>query len=196
MAIELNAGANAGTELTEEQKEELAHQAFELERKIRARVDAGRQAWWDLAEVLYEFHEVRGWELLGYDTLEEFLGQPEIGMSRRSFFRAVQVWRDLAVVKKLPTSDLKEVEPSKAVEVRPAIMSGSVKPEKALDDAKELSVRDVVEKYRPSAIARHGQQPNGSSKLDASKEPERVRCPTCRQWTTEDQIPKEMRGNG
>lgn len=183
-------GANAGTtELTQEERDKLVSAAFALERRIKERLGRGRQAWWDVAEALYDFHEQRAWMLLGYDSLEEFLGQPDIGMSRRSFFRAVQIWRDLNVVKQVPVKELREVEPSKAMEVRPAIMAGDVKPEKALDDAKELSVRDVKEKYRPSAILRHGQAPNGSTQLDASQEPQRVRCPCCRQWTTEDQIP-------
>jgi len=188
MGVDLEALGTA-RELSPAERDELVKEAFELEREIKARKAAAHEAWWDLAESLYQLHEMRGWELLGYETLAEFLAQPEIGLSERSFHYAVRTWRDLAVVRKLPPSELKEVEPSKAREIVPAIMAGQVKAEDAIADAKQLSYRDVKEKYRPKNIARHGQQPDGSTPLDASREPKRVRCPTCGQWTTEDQLP-------
>lgn len=166
-------------ELSKAEADELRRQAFDLERKIKARVQATHAAWWSLAEALYEFHELLGWMLLGYETLGEFLAQPEIGMSRRSFFRAVEMWRDLHIVRRVPARALSELEPSKVREVKPAIMRGHVKPEDALADAKELGYRDVVEKYRHQV---------GGQRLDASKEPERVKCPMCGSWVIDDVI--------
>lgn len=178
-------------ELTEEESEQLTNAAFDLERVIKARVGGAREAWWELAESLYAFHELRGWTLLGYDSLELFLAQPDVGMSRRSFFRAVQTWRDLAVTKQLPASQLKEIEPSKATQIAPAILSGSVDAEDAMDDAKELSFRDVVEKYSLAGQKRSGQKPDDSTPLDASKEPKYVRCPHCRSYVPEDTLPSQ-----
>lgn len=184
--------ASAGTSMTK-QEQALVDTAFALERLLKEASAGARRSWWDMAKVAYQVHQQRAWELLGYDTLEEFLGQPEIELSRRGFFRAVQEWRDLVEVKQIPVETLQAIEPSKAHEVRPAIMSGSVKVEQALSDAQELSYRDVVEKYRPSKVAKHEQSPNGSTPLAAEDEPERVRCPCCRQWTTEDEIPEKYR---
>lgn len=187
MALEQS--APGGTrELTQEETDKLVHEAFELEREIKTKVVGGREAWWQLAEVLYRFHEKSDPKYLGYEDVDEFLAQPEIGLSRRSYFRAVQLWSELIVVKQLPAAEVTEIEPSKAREVMPAIMRGDVKVEDALDDARALSKRDVIEKYRPSNQARHGQATNDSKPLNAADEPERVRCDRCGQWTTEDQL--------
>jgi len=183
---EKSAGASTSADL--EVKE-----AYDLEREIKARVVDTAEAWWHLAAALTKFKAIRGWERLGYETLEEFLQQPDIGKSRRDFFKTTQVFRDLIEVKGVALEQLRQIEPSKAIEVRPAIMAGDVGVEAALADAKELSFSDVVEKYRPSARARHGQNPDGSSKLNAASEPERVRCPCCHGWTTIDQIPEKYR---
>ncbi len=175
-------------ELTKREGEALVSSAFKLERKIKEKVAAEHAAWWDLAEALYEFHEMRGWTLLGYETLQEFLAQPEIGMKKSAFHQAVACWRDLHVTRQLPKAELEVIEPSKAREVRPAIMRGDVKPKQALADAAELGVRDLIEKYRPENIAEHGQAPDGSTPLDADAEPERVQCPHCGSWVVKSAL--------
>jgi hypothetical protein len=172
-------------ELTQAEAQSLIDEAFDLERKIKASVGAMHAAWWELAETLYEFHDRKGWAKLGYETLGAFLGQPEIGMGESTFHRAVQMWRDLHVTRQLPKSELQEIEPSKAREVRPAIMAGDVEPEKAISDAKSLGYRDVVEKYRKQP---GGRKPDDSEPLDASTEPERMNCPACGQYVEKESI--------
>lgn len=165
-------------ELSSEEAEDLVHEVFETERKIKADLAAIVADTWTLAEHLYDFHELRGWTLLGYETLNEFLAQPDIGLSRSTFFRAVQAWRDLVKVKKVAPARLSGIEPSKAQEVLPAIMRGDVKVDDALDDAVALGKRDLREKYRLSAgkVA--------PARLAAEDEPIRTRCPACGEWTT------------
>jgi len=80
-------------ELTEAEVDELVHAAFACERDIKAAIAEITADTWTLAERLHAFHELRGWSLLGYETLNEFLAQSEIAMSRSSFFRLVQAWR-------------------------------------------------------------------------------------------------------
>lgn len=181
-------------ELSKGEADALVHAAFECERELKARIAQVHAGTWAVAEALYSFHGLQGWTLVGYETLEEFLAQPEIGMSRRSFFRLVQAWRDLHVVRQVPAPALSEVEPSKVYEVLPAVMRGDVSPQDALDDAKALGLRDLREKYRLANVRRHGQAPDDSTPLDASSEPARARCPTCQQWTTEDRLPKVIDG--
>ena len=172
--------------LSDKDIEQLAKEAFECERKIKIAVQAVHGGWWLLAEQAYAFHEAGYWQILGYDSLDEFLAQPDIGMSRSSFFHMTKTWRDLVVVKQLPPADLKELEPSKVREVVPAIMRGEVEPADALDDAKQLSYRDIKTKYRPEKQQQTGQAADDSTKLDASAEPEYTQCEACGSW-----VPKE-----
>jgi len=124
------------------------NEAFALERGIKEKWVQINSVGWELAADLYAFHEKGAWGLLGYDTLEEFLAQPDLGMSRVQFFRSIQTWRDLVVVRKVSSTTLSTLNPSKVHEVRAAIMRGDVSVDDALEDAKELGQRDLREKYR------------------------------------------------
>lgn len=170
--------------LTQKQIEARSKQAFNLERSIKKAAVLAHASWWALAELLYKFHEGGYWTDLGYDSLDEFLAQPEIGISRAQFFKQSKVWRDLVVVKKIKPKELEALEPAKVAEVVPAIMRGEVKPKDALDDAQELSFRDVKIKYRPEERGKHGQSPDDSTPLDADAEPEVVKCAVCGSWYT------------
>jgi len=185
-------GADTSSKALTKEEQKRVDEAFALERRLKYSVAVGWAAWWETAKVTHEMHEKKSWELLGHDTLEEFLAQPDLGMSRRWFFKMSQTYRDLAGVRQIEIDRLKQIEPTKAMEVRPAIMSGDVNAEQALSDAESLSFRDLAEKYRPSKRNLTGQDPS-NSKLDADAEPERVRCPCCRQWTTEAEIPAKYR---
>lgn len=167
--------------LTRKQQEERSSVAFALERDIRKAAVLAHASWWALSELLYKFHEGGYWSDLGYDSLDEFLAQPEVGISRSQFFKQSKTWRDLVVVKKIRPSRLKELEPSKVREVVPAIMRGEVKPEQALSDTEELSFRDVVIRYRPEEQGKHGKR---DAPLDAEAEPQRVQCKVCGSWYT------------
>jgi hypothetical protein len=170
--------------VSKEDAEKFIQAAFNSERAIKEAAQHVHEAWWELSEHLYAFHEAGYWSALGYDSLDEFLAQPDLGISRSQFFKMTKTWRDLVVVKKLPASDLKEIEPTKVREVVPAIMRGDVSPEDALDDAKGLSFRDVVRKYRPEEQGKHGQKADDSTPLDASSEPQAVQCNVCGSWYT------------
>jgi len=169
-------------ELTAKEVEAISASAFQSERRIKKAALGIHGAWWVLAEELYNFHEKGYWRFLNYDSLDEFLAQPDLGISRAQFYKMQKTWRDLVVVKKLSPSTLADIEPAKVAEVVPAIMRGEVKPDDALDDAKGLSWRDVKTKYRPEEQGKHGQKPDDSTPLDADAEPERVKCFNCGGW--------------
>ena len=174
--------AKPARELTEKEAEAVRASAFQMELQIKKVAVHVHEAWWVMAELLYEFHEKGYWAHLNYDSLDEFLAQPEIGISRSQFFRMNKMWRDLVVVKELPTATLKELEPSKVREVVPAIMRGDVEPEDALDDCAGLSYRDVRKKYRPEEAQKHGQKADDSKPLAAEDEPVAVQCDACGSW--------------
>jgi hypothetical protein len=178
-------------EITKKEAERLRASAFDLERRIKGAAKQVHESSWQLAAYLYEFAEAGGWALVGYDTLDEFLGQPDIAIKRSTFFSLTKVWRDLVVVKKLPVSDLKELEPTKVREVTPAIMRGEVTAEDALDDAEALSWRDLKKKYRPEQRGKHGQAPDDSTPLNAEDETVLQQCDRCGSWVDADVLASE-----
>lgn len=176
-------------DLSPEEAQERVDAAFALEQKIKLAFTAVHTAWWELSEHLYAFQEAGFWSPLGYDNLDAFLAQPDLGMSRSTFFRLTQLWRELRVVRDVPVEDLADIEPSKVKEVLPAIVRGDVKPSKALGDARELGQRDLQEKYRPTppGAKPKAQAPNGSTPLNATDEPQKVQCSTCGSWYDPDE---------
>ncbi len=179
-------------ELTQKEADALVDKVFKIEREIKKSCVTLHKVSWDLAHLLYEFDEEVGWKILGFDSLNEWLAQPEIGMPRRSYDEARKVWRDLCVTKQVPAKELEEVELSKVNEVLPAIMSGHVKTKDALADVKALGKRDLREKYDPDKVKQLGASTITTAPLDAEKEPERVKCPLCGEWTTEDKLPGKV----
>jgi hypothetical protein len=170
-------------ELTEAESTALVDRAFALEQAIKESLGRGREVWWNLAEQLYAFHEAGAWSLLGYETLREFLAQPDLGMSHSTFFQAVRLWRDLIVVRQIPAETISAVEPTKMREVYPALMRGDVSIEDALADAHSLGYRDIREKYR--------REKPGDDKLEATDEPVRAQCPTCQSWVLAEVLDAE-----
>ena len=183
--------APSARKLTKKEAQALTDEAFALERRIKAAWTATNVAGWALAEALYDFHERGAWRLVGYDTLEDFLGQPELGISRSAFFRAVQLWRDLVIVREIPAETLAPIELTKVAEVAPAIRKGEVVAEDALDDAAGLSRSDLRIKYGRSPGA-GTQKPDDSVPLAAEQEPARVRCNVCGSWY----VPEEPEAEG
>lgn len=187
-ASEVPAEAPA-VELTDQDR---ADAAFTLELGIKAAAVQVHASWWTLSQLLYAFHEGGYWSDIGYDTLDEFLAQPELGISRSQFFQMTRTWRDLVVVRNVEPKELEAVEPSKAKEVLPAIRRGDVEVEDALDDAKGLGARDLREKYRPQRQHKHKQAPDDSTVLEADDEPVRVQCEVCGQWRVVDDDEQEV----
>lgn len=178
-------------ELTKAEQQKAIDRAFDLEREIKASVGQLHRGRWELARQLYEFRELQGWSLLGYETLHEWLAQPELGLKRAEFDTRTRMWRDLVVVKEVPPKALADVEPSRALEVLPAVMKGDVDVKQAIADARSLSVSDVREKYRTDRIEDHGQQPDNSTSLDPGKET-LAKCPMCDSLVPESKLPPRV----
>lgn len=134
-------------DLTPEEAEERVEHAHALEKSILRGLAAGRMAMWEVARCLYEFDEAHGWSALGYETLSEWLSQPHLGMSRKSYYRAVQMWREFVVRRELDPERMALIDLTKAEVVLPALKRGDVALADALDDAEALGWRDLREKY-------------------------------------------------
>lgn len=120
--------------------------------KVYSALGRGKEAAWELAEALYEFDECSGWRRLGYETLEEWLAQPEVGMKKSSYYDLVSSWRKFVVHQEIEPARLKALEPSKAAIVASRVAKGQVKVDEAIGDIETLGYRDLREKYaKPKA---------------------------------------------
>lgn len=146
-----------------------------IDQTIRELLQDIRTRWVALAALLYHFHHGKGWFMVGYDTLEEWLATPDIEISRRMFFLLIESYRELVVDRKVPAENLKGIDMTKIQAVLPAIRRGQVDWQEAVSDAKMLTRGDLREKYRDIP-------PTGE--IDRSIKPDEFHwqdCPTCGQ---------------
>lgn len=140
-----------------------------LDRDIRRCCQGIRRVWVHLAADLHEVHDNRAWEVLGYDSFEAWLADPEIDLHPRHVYRMIQVYRELVIDRKVPLGALETAEVTKVSVVLPALREGKVSAEEALSDAATLSRSDLQERYAGDP----------SAPLDAGQEAELCQCPTC-----------------
>jgi hypothetical protein len=133
--------------LSPDEAEARAQRCFEIDAQIKTGLRAGREAMWEVARGLHEFDEENGWTALGIESLGEWLADPEVGMTRATYFRMVKCHRFLIEQKKLPPARVAELELSKVEIVLPKLRAGSVKMDDALADVQHLGARDLREKY-------------------------------------------------
>lgn len=157
-------------DLSEDEEQERAEKCAEIEQRIKENLQHGRQAFWELARNLYEFDQENGWTALGFSSQEEWLAQPEVSMTRSAFFGLVRRHRELVVARKLPSTQLVALEPSKVDIVMPAIEKNRGKLQDILDDVRDLGARDLRDKYvlpyvraRGTATAEDNGAPEGGA---------------------------------
>ena len=144
-----------GTELVErEQWAAEAADARAIEQRIKAAVADARVAAWDLAEMLWRWDEMRGWLRLGYETLGEWLADPEITMKRSAYYGMVGAWQRLVVERGVDPERIRLLAPSKVDVVLPAITAGTTTIDEGLGDAEALGEDGLRQKYRPMSNAR------------------------------------------
>lgn len=128
-------------------EERATKRAFEIEAKVKEGVGAIRTVWVALASYLHEFHESKLWEHLDYDTFEEWLGTPEIGLSRSQVYALIEAYRELVVKRELDQEILARHEATKIAQVLPSLRRGDVELDAALADCENLSRADLRAKY-------------------------------------------------
>lgn len=153
--------------------------AQQLEQEIVRGLEAGRTAAIYTAKCLTEYIEGEGWRH-NYETLNEFLSQGEVGMSRTDAFRLIRVYRGYVLDGGVPHAELAGIDPTKLDIALPGLTQVHWK--ELVSDCRVMPRGDVQEKYRGSRAP--------SAKLDATAEPEKARCPTCQSWVDVDRIGK------
>ncbi len=156
-------------ELSAEEQQERALTCRKIEEGIMQDIATGRGALWLLAAKCYQFNQEEGWSALGYESQNEWLAQPEIGMSRTMFFRLVRKHRELRVFRDIPEETLMLLDHSKIDMVLPIIETNARPIEQVLDDVKTLGARDLREEYvgvvnpRAPAGSQNGSQAPGDN---------------------------------
>lgn len=152
----------AGTVIVD--REQRAH---ELESEVFEGCQAIRKAWVYLAAYLYEMQSGHYYQLLGYESFDEWIGIPEISLSRSHVYALTGAYSELVIERKIELSQIEDIDSTKLGEILPAIRSGRVEVLDAIADAKVLSRSDLREKLT---------QETGHP-LDAEKA--RPICPHC-----------------
>lgn len=135
------------TKEEQEERFELCHRA---ELAVRLALLEVRRTGWQLAEALAHFDDITGWHALGYESLSHWLADPEISLSRSTYYSLIDCWRTLHQPDS-PTygqSELALLDPSKVAITLPAIKSGKRSLGVALEDARSLTAADLRVRYR------------------------------------------------
>jgi hypothetical protein len=122
--------------------------AFQLEQKLKAALRITRRSLIDVAEACYGISRNHAYEALGYDTLAEFLAQPDVGMSRSEFFTAAKVHEVFVLEHGIDPERLADASLTKLDVVLPKVAAGEVDAEEALGDAATQGLRDLRDGYR------------------------------------------------
>lgn len=128
-------------------EERKAKHAQTVEQKIVKGCMAVRAVWVALAAYLHEFHSEAMWEDLDYETFEDWLGSPEIGLSRSHVYALIQCHEELVILRQIPAAELEGIDATKVQQVLPALKRGDVEVDQALADARSLSRADLRKEY-------------------------------------------------
>lgn len=134
-------------ELSVQEHQERAGLCSGLDQGIKASLRAGREAVWEASRLMHLFDEQQGWTALGYESLSGWLADPDVDMSRTTFYRMVGRYREMALVRSLPEAELKTLEPSKVDIVLPTIKQRDKSLDDVLVDVRTRSASDLRERY-------------------------------------------------
>lgn len=101
-----------------------------------------------VAEACFRLSREQRWVDLGFDTLGEFLAQPEISLTRTAFFDLADIWEQYVLEAEIPAERIGAVSDWKLAIPLRAIKAGDVDATDAFGDAEALGARDLREKYR------------------------------------------------
>ena len=122
-----------------------ADDAWERHRRIVDLRNQVEQTFLQLGEELYWFEDEKQYRDLDYDTFEQYLGDPEVSISRTVAFRLKGVYQTFVLKLEVPVQGLLEAGHSKLDIVRPHVTPWIVN--ELVADAAALSCSDCFTKY-------------------------------------------------
>lgn len=168
MIVPASEPTTGSSSVTPTSSSDPSDEAHELSRRIEHSLALMRREWAALAGYLYDFVETRAWVALGYDSLREYLAQPEVDVGERYVYQLIEAHRTLVVERQVAPERLADVEMTKVRAVIPAIRRGEVEVEEALADAQVMSRVDLERRYR-----------NPGAPIDPAREPVWETCAHC-----------------
>jgi hypothetical protein len=124
--------------------------ALEAHSRLVGGIRQTRASLWAVAKELHEWDLRQGWKWTGnYETLGEWLADPEVAMTKGTYYRLRDGYRVLVVDKHVPENTVFELETSKVGVVLRSIREGDVDVSTAISDVETLSKSDLIEKYNP-----------------------------------------------
>ena len=132
-------------------QDERALDIQEVASRIEAALQAGRKAMWELAESLHAFHEMRGWQKLGYRTVSQWLDDTNGAISRGTYYRLVGTWRAVVIEQGVEPERVRLLDQSKVAIVADKLGEKRVKVDNVLADVEALPANGLRKKYgRPA----------------------------------------------
>jgi hypothetical protein len=135
-------------EVIDERLQGRAAEAHEAHQKIVGGQSAVRAGFQAICEGCHELRESRGWLALGFETLNEYLAQPDVELSKSEFERAADIWQTYVLDGGARPELLAGAAPSKLEVPLPALKQGLVDAERAAADAESMTRKDLREHYR------------------------------------------------
>jgi hypothetical protein len=121
-----------------------AHQSHEL---LMLGLGRTREGLVITGQACYELAESEGWLALGYEKLTDYLADPNVSLTRTTFYDFAAVHRRFVIEAQIPEQRLAAADHSKLVLALPAVIAGKVTVEDALADAESLGWRDMRKHY-------------------------------------------------
>lgn len=172
-------------------KEIKAEQAHYLEKEIvRIKTNMG-EAYFLLGELFKKIRDEKLYRLLDYNTMTEFIAQPELAFSRSSVYDYIHMYEIYVEELGFNTDILSAVQYSQLRKILPVVLSD---PEEWIEKARTLSRGDLTlevgEVRNPREMAEWEKSPDLRTplKLNASKSAEKIyanlikqidTCPIC-----------------
>ena len=122
--------------------------AYEMEKRLKAALRATRRSLMDVCAASHDISRNHAYEALGYETLAEFLAQPDVGMSRSEFFTAAKIHQVFVLEHGIDPEKLAEAGMAKLAVVLPKVTAGKIEAETAVADASTNGLRDLRDEYR------------------------------------------------
>jgi len=100
---------------------------------------------WELAKVMKEIRDSKLYLLLDCSTFNEFIAQPEIGMSRSAVYALIKRYEIYSLHLNVPENRLLNIDNSKLDIIAPVVRNA---PEEWLSKAEQLSQSDLINETR------------------------------------------------
>lgn len=161
------------------QQQARSQSAHEIHDRLIKSTAATRTMWPHQAQAIADMRNCKGWKDLNYESMAEWLTQPEINM-KPSWARKLAGMLEVFTDRGATIEQLADCDPSNlAITVR-AVRAGEAEFERAIADVKSM--------HRSELEIRYSEDPDAP--LNADDEPEKWKCPQC--YHVHARLPKHL----